>query len=137
MSELTELYNEIKETQRHWRAGKVKDQDADKELRFLKERARVLNQAVAIAIHGYRNGGKPFLNHLNKNRIISPDEAIPQLPQSIEYERLLCSKNGEEITRGECLEREGKKATEHEECQGCEIGITNKKLLCPPEQEHV
>lgn len=137
MSELTDLYNEIKEIQKHWRAGKLKDAEADKELRFLKERAGVLKQMVAIAVHGYPGGGAHFRNHIDRTGITSPGETIPLLPQKIEYERLLCEHNGGEITRGECLEKEGSKETEHEECKGCELGIINKKLLCPPEQEHI
>lgn len=137
MSEQIDLYNEIKEIQKHWRSGKLKDLEADKELRFLKVRAAVLKQMIAIAIHGYPNGGKTFLNHLHQARIISHGETIPLLPEKLEYERLLCEHNGEELTRGQCLEREGTKETEHKECKGCELGIINKKLLCPPEQEHI
>ena len=137
MSELTDLYNEIKEVQKHWRAGKIKDNEADKELRFLKERAGVLKQSIAIGIHGYPSGGKPFLNHLDRTGITSPGETIPLLPEKIEYERLLCENNGEETTRGECLEREGSKERDHPECKNCELGIINKKLLCPPVQEHI
>lgn len=137
MSELTDLYNEIKEAQKHWKAGITKDGDADKELRFFKARASVLKQRIAIGIHGYPSGGNHFLNDLSTARVISPGETIPVLPAKIEYERLLCEHNGEEATRGECLEREGAKETKHEECKGCELGIINKKLLCPPIQEHV
>ena len=137
MSELTDLYSEIQEAQRHCKSGKITKDAADRDLKFFKLRASVLHQHTAIAIHGYPNGGKNFLNHMERARITSTTEAIPLLPAKVEYERLLCENGGGEITRGECLEREGDKETEHEECKGCELGIINKKLLCPPVQEHV
>ncbi len=137
MSELINLYYEIKQTQKHWRAGKIKDTEADRELRFLKVKAGVLNQIVAISIHGYPTGGQHFLTHLNRTGVTSAGEVIPSLPAMIEHERLLCDNGGGEITRGECLEREGAKETKHEECKGCELGIINKKILCPPEQTRV
>ncbi len=137
MSEYTDLYKEIVETQRHCKSEKITKDSADRDMKFFKLRASVLHDQTAIAIHGYPNGGKSFMNHMDRARITSPGESIPLLPPKVEFEQLICENGGGQITRGECLEKEGHKETEHKECKGCELGIINKKVMCPPEQEHI
>lgn len=95
-----------------------------------------MKQMIAIRIQGYPNGGKGFLNSLERAQINNESETLNLALIDIEHELVLCPINSRQITRGECLEYSGE--SEHwEECKNCDIGLENKKLLTPPEQEHI
>ena len=130
MSELTSLYEEIKGTQQHWRAGQITQDSAMTELRFYKRREQVLKQKIAIRVHGYPDGGRKFLNSVDRCQIDNETEAIKLLPMDIEHETILCPLNQKEMTRGECLDYSGE-VEHYEDCKGCEIGLANKRLLSP------
>ena len=136
MSELTKLYEEIRDTQKHWRAGKINQDDATTELKFFKRREQVLKQKIAIRIHGYPDGGRKFLSSVDRAQVDNETEALKLLPLEIEHETVLCPLTNQEITRGECLEYSGE-VEHYEDCKNCEIGLVNKKLLTPPIQESI
>ncbi len=136
MSELTKLYEEIRMTQNHWRAGNVSQDGAATELKFYKRREQVLKQKIAIKIHGYPDGGKSFRNSMERAQIEDDTEAINLLTIDIENQTIFCPLNKTQMTRSGCLEYSGEEG-HYEECKGCEVGMANKRLLTPPIQEHV
>lgn len=136
MSEIIDLLTEIKELHQLVKAGKINREDASLQEKLLKRRAEAIRDNIRIAMFGYPNGGRPFLNSLERKGISNETEVIPFLPAEIEHQRVLCPISHMEMTRGECLERSGEEQ-HYEDCKGCEIGSHVKKLLTPPIQEHV
>lgn len=126
------IYNEIKEIRdmlQQYNAGKLDKNQVQSKIAMYSQtekREKLIIQSIGIlAKYGEKKHIKKFL-----------DKSILIQAHSVDDQLIACRTTKTDITRGDCLDRSGEK--EHQgECKGCEIGLANKKLLCPPVQEHV
>ena len=87
-----------------------------------------------LALMGKYKNGNTILKKMYAMNLITEYEAISMAPIDFEKELVICPIGDKEITRAECLDYSG---SHYEECRGCEIGLSTKKWLAPPIQEHV
>jgi hypothetical protein len=99
------------------------------------KRHKTLLQIMSYAVK-YKKNGQRFLDRLYKTNLITEHEAISLTGIDFDKEAVLCPVLDKQMTRGECLEYSGEEQN-YEDCKGCEIGTSTKRLLCPAVQEHV
>ena len=121
--ELKEIRRDIK----HYRAGKLKDDQVHNLIAMYTltyKRMCLMNQVMAMAA---KHGSK-YLNKMIKANLLGNGTLIDLSPEEIEEEKVYCELQDKAITRSECLDYSGE-SNHMDDCKNCETGLANKKLL--------
>lgn len=127
MGLLEEELKEIRRDIKHFRAGEIDAETFDTLMRgYKRSERRSLLYMKATAMTG------PERNRLITAGLMGDGILIDLSQEEINEEKILCSIKDRYITRSECLDYSGE--TEHfKDCNSCDTGLANKRLLCPPQ----
>ena len=127
MGLIEEELKEIRRDIKHFRAGKLKDEEVYTLIALYSQtekRMRLMLQAMGMAA----KHGKKHLNQMIKTNLVGNGTVIDLSIEEIEEEKVLCPVQDRHITRSECLDFSGN-SENYESCKNCDTGIENKKLL--------
>ena len=118
---------ELRNLRRDYRTKKIDERQVNTEIAIysqIEKRAKLLLQA-------YTSGAKVkqgLMRELVKSNFVGDGEAIDVGEGSAENDRIRCAEQDAVISRHECLDYSGSHV---EDCRGCEIGNTTRRLLLP------
>ena len=127
MGLLEEEIKEIRQMIRQYDAGVIEDEKFKNKLNAYSQtekRAKLMLMSFALAAK-FKNAP---LNRAFKANLLGDGTAIEVDTQSVEDEKVKCpGTDFELIARHQCLDWSGK--NKFEDCEGCETGLTTKKVL--------
>ena len=126
---LQQTLREIRQDRKHWKAGKMKLEEAEMTCKFYKNELKATGQMLQAGI-ACAKYGKKFKNQLIEIGLLGEGAIIDLTPEEVEEEKVLCPLKSAMIVRSECLDYSGS-SDNFEECKDCETGIINKRLLIP------
>lgn len=118
---------EIRQDLKHYRAGKISEEQVQTLIGMYSQTEKRMRLALKVASMASKYG-KKHIKQLLQSNLIGNGTVIDLSPEEIEEEKILCPLKGTLMTRAECLDFSGEEQN-FEDCAKCDVGLENKKLM--------
>lgn len=122
---------EIRQDLKHYRAGKISEEQVQTLISMYSQTEKRMRLALQVVSMASKHG-KKHIKQLLKTNLIGNGTAIDLSLEEIEEEKILCPLNDAFMTRAECLDFSGEEQ-HFDDCIKCDVGLENKKLMVPVE----